>query len=73
MDKKLKQGTYYECLKCGDKIYYDTSRRLVYCRCKAIAVDGWELYCRIIGNQEDYKNIYIDENGRVAKPKPVKY
>ena len=67
MDKKIKKGIYYECLKCGDRIYYDTNKKMVYCKCKAIAIDGCEFYTRINGNKEDYKSVYINEDGKVEK------
>jgi len=67
MDKKTKKGIYYECLKCGDRIYYDTNKKMVYCKCKAIAIDGCEFYTRINGNKEDYKSVYINEDGKVEK------
>ncbi len=73
MDKKMKQGDYCECLKCGDRISYDTNRKLIYCKCGAIAVDGWELETRILGKEEDYRSLHIDENGMISKPKPRKY
>jgi inhibitor of KinA sporulation pathway (predicted exonuclease) len=70
MDKKLKRGTYYECLKCGDKIYYNTDKKMVYCKCEAIAIDGCEHYTRIITPPDDkygYRSIYIDEEGEIKK------
>lgn len=68
MDKKLKQGTYYECLKCGDRIYSDTNKKMMPCKCGAIEIDGCENYTRIItqsGEKYVYKSFYIDENGKV--------
>lgn len=69
MNKKLKMGTYYQCLKCGDKIYSDTGKKMIDCNCGAIAIDGCEFYTRIIGNREDCRSIYIDENGEVKNLK----
>lgn len=69
MDKKLKKGIYIECLKCGDRIYYDTDKKMTYCKCEAIAIDGCEFYTRINGNREDYKSIYINDDGKVEKRK----
>lgn|GEM_PF-399631 len=68
MKKKMKRGLYYECLKCGAKIYHDTNKKMVYCKCKAIAIDGCKHYIRIItppGDKYAYKSFYIDENGNV--------
>lgn len=69
MDNKPKKGVYIECLKCGDKIYYDTDKKMTYCKCEAIAVDGCEFYTRIIGNEKDYKSVYIDEKGKTKDVK----
>ncbi|HRZ34024.1 MAG TPA: hypothetical protein P5548_03960 [Candidatus Moranbacteria bacterium] len=68
MNKKLKKGAYVECLRCGDRISYDTNKKMTCCECKAIAVDGCEFYTRIIGNENDCKSIYIDGRGKVKKP-----
>lgn len=68
MSKKLKRGAYYECLKCGDKIYHNTGKKMVYCKCGSLAIDGCEDYTRIItspNNKYGYKSFYIDENGKV--------
>jgi len=59
MNKKSKYKTYYECLKCGDRIYGDTNKRMTCCKCKAITVDGCEYYTRIIGNKKDWKEIHV--------------
>ena len=37
---KTKDETYYKCTHCGDEIYWNTQRNLVYCKCKKISVDG---------------------------------
>ncbi len=52
-----KKETYYRCMRCGDKIYWNTHKNLTFCKCKKIAIDGCEYYVRIIGNKEDYKII----------------
>jgi len=72
MDKKLKKGIYYECLKCGDKIYYDTNKKMTPCKCGALEIDGCKHYTRIItqpGEKYVYKSFYIDENGEVKNPR----
>lgn len=59
MNKKPKYKTYYECLKCGDRIPMDTNKKMIHCKCKAIAIDGCEFYTRIIGNRKDLKEICV--------------
>ena len=75
-NKKQKAGTYFECLKCGDRIYYDTGKKMTPCKCGAIEIDGCEFYSRLITSpgvgSEAYRSIDIDENGKektvVKKP-----
>jgi hypothetical protein len=52
---KMKKKIYIKCKKCKDKIFGDTKKKLIYCKCKSIGIDGCEDYIRIIGNKEDYK------------------
>jgi hypothetical protein len=59
LNKRPKYETYYECLKCGDRIPWNTGKKMVSCKCKAIAIDGCEFYTRIIGNKEDLKEVRI--------------
>lgn len=37
----------------------DTNKKMIHCKCKAIAIDGCEFYTRIIGNKKDLKEILI--------------
>jgi len=41
---KTKEETYYKCTHCGDEIFWNTHRKLTYCKCKKIWVDGCEDY-----------------------------
>ena len=52
-----KKETYYKCVHCGDEIFWNTHRKLIFCKCEKIAVDGCEYYVRLIGNTTDYKRI----------------
>ncbi len=54
---KPKKETYYRCKKCGDEIYWNTHKKMTYCKCGAIAIDGCEYYVRINGNEKDYEKI----------------
>lgn len=59
MKKKniTKKEAYFKCKKCGDEIYWNTHKKMIYCRCESIAIDGCEYYVRIVGNKESYKRI----------------
>lgn len=48
---------YVLCKVCGDRISVDTDYEFVSCSCGAIAVDGGQHYCRIIGNTNNYEVI----------------
>jgi hypothetical protein len=54
---KTKKETYFQCKKCADEIYWNTQKKLTYCKCGAIAIDGCEYYIRIIGDKKDYESI----------------
>lgn len=69
MSKKLKKGFYEECLKCGDRIPSDTNKKMIYCKCGALAVDGCEFYTRIIGDSKNCRGIYVDADGKIKKVK----
>jgi hypothetical protein len=55
---KNKQEAYYKCIHCQDEIYWNTHKKLTYCKCGKISVDGCEGYIRVNGNKKDYKLIY---------------
>lgn len=54
---KAKKEAYFKCKKCGDEIYWNTHKKMAYCKCGAVAVDGCEDYIRLIGNKSDYEGI----------------
>ena len=54
---KTKKETYYKCTHCGDEIFWNTHKKLTYCKCKKIWVDGCENYIRIGGDKTDYEKI----------------
>lgn len=45
------------CKKCGTILQEDTNKKLIYCRCKKIAVDGCKYYVRVIGDPNDYETV----------------
>ncbi len=61
---EIKQETYYRCIHCGDKIFWNTHKKLISCSCGKISVDGCEDYIRILGNKEDYKCILNAAEGK---------
>ena len=54
---KTKKETYWRCKKCGDEIYWNTNKQMIYCKCGALGVDGCEFYVRLIGNKTDRKEV----------------
>ena len=38
-------------------MFWNTHKKLTWCKCEKIAVDGCEYYVRIIGNDGDYKMV----------------
>ncbi len=52
-----KKDIYYKCAHCGDEIFWNTHKKFIECKCKAIYVDGCEYYVRVGGKKEDYKVI----------------
>lgn len=60
MTKKKEYKIYFECRKCGDKLPGDTGKKMTYCKCEAIAIDGCQFYTRIIGEEKDWKEIRIE-------------
>ena len=59
---KIKKETLIKCRKCGDEIFGDTKKKMTYCKCESIAVDGCEYYIRLIGDEENYE--IIDKKNR---------
>jgi hypothetical protein len=56
---KNKKETYYKCTHCKDEIFWNTNKKLTYCKCKKIWVDGCEDYVRVGGDRDkgDYEVI----------------
>ena len=62
-------GACYKCTHCGDEIFWNTHKKLTYCKCKKIWIDSCEDFTpldmklsngvnvRIGGKEEDYKVI----------------
>jgi hypothetical protein len=67
IDPTPKKEAYYKCNHCGDEIFWNTQKKLTFCKCKKIAIDGCEYYVRIIGNKEDYKIIKKLKQTKVIK------
>lgn len=51
------KSIYYKCRKCSDEIVWNTHKKLIFCSCKSIGVDGCKEYVRLIGNEEDIEVI----------------
>jgi len=55
---KTKKKTYIRCKKCGEEIFSNTHKKITYCKCESVAVDGCDDYIRIIGEKNNYRTIY---------------
>lgn len=49
------------CKKCGDIIERDKKGTYITCKCKAIAIDETTCYWRIIGKQEDFEQVQVED------------
>jgi len=49
--------SFYRCKSCGDIIGANTNRRLVYCKCGKLGIDGNEYYTRILGDMKFIEHI----------------
>jgi hypothetical protein len=54
---KTKKEVYYKCKKCGDEIYWNTHKKMTFCKCESVGVDGCEYYVRLIGNRDDREEV----------------
>lgn len=43
---------YYECSKCGEKVYCQEDGKMVLCKCKTTAVDNYNSYRRVTGREK---------------------
>ena len=57
MENNTKKETYFKCKKCGDEIYWNTHKKVVYCKCGALGVDGCEFYVRLLGDEKNCEEI----------------
>ena len=56
MSEKLTfEGKKIRCKLCGEVIQSKYRWNMVWCRCRALAIDGGSCYTRILGNKEDYE------------------
>jgi len=56
-EAETKKELYWKCKKCGDEIYSDTHKKLTYCKCGALGVDGCEDYVRLLGDEKNHEEI----------------
>lgn len=59
---KTKKELYFKCAKCGGEIFWNTHKRMIFCQCGALGVDGCEYYVRLIGDEK-----YREEVIKIAK------
>ena len=53
---------FIRCKVCGSCINVDTGSDYIECACGAIAVDGNEFYTRIIGKEENWEHVHVDDS-----------
>ena len=56
-EKSTFKGKKIRCKKCGGVIQSKYKWNMVWCKCRALAIDGGSCYTRILGNKEDYEFI----------------
>ena len=54
---ETKKEAYFRCKKCGDEIYWNTHKKLTYCKCGALGVDGCEDYVRLVGDEKNHEEV----------------
>jgi hypothetical protein len=61
MQKRSREKTnkkaeiHIKCLMCGEEIEGDTNKKMIYCKCEAIGIDGCEHYIRVNGDSKNWK------------------
>jgi hypothetical protein len=56
---------YYKCKRCGNSIEPNTDKKLVFCRCGKIGIDGTVSSSRIVGNK-DFVILITDDKEEFA-------
>lgn len=51
--------SFYKCKNCGDEIAININSRLVCCKCGKLGIDGDECFVRIVGNKDDFDELFI--------------
>ena len=54
---ETKKEVYFKCKKCGDEIYWNTHKHVIYCKCGVLGVDGCEDYVRLLGDEKNHEEI----------------
>lgn len=61
MSKDIPNPRKIICLLCRDVIYSKHYGQFVSCKCAQLAIDESMYYCRILGNEENYEEVEIEE------------
>ncbi len=73
--RKLNVGDIWnnsiKCLKCGEVIRSKNRHDMVWCKCKAVAVDGGSWYSKVSGNKEDFEWLTEAYNKLEAQEDPL--
>jgi hypothetical protein len=57
MENKSKPRNRAKCLKCGDIVESLHRHDFKWCKCKSLAVDGGNAYCRRVGNPAEVEEM----------------
>jgi hypothetical protein len=66
----MSEVLYYKCKKCGDSIAPNTGKKLIFCKCGKIGVDGTLVNSRIIG---DKKFLIIEKEEKLVYSYRIKH
>jgi hypothetical protein len=63
---------YYKCKKCSSSIEPNTRKKLVFCKCGKIGVDGTNVNSRIVGDKDFVIHVCEEEDEIAYRIKHVK-
>jgi hypothetical protein len=52
---------YYKCKKCGSSIEPNTFKKLIFCKCGKIGIDGTRINSRVVGEKKFVENVYEEK------------
>jgi hypothetical protein len=52
---------YYKCKKCGSSIEPNTHKKLVFCKCGKIGIDGTFVNSRVVGDKNYVEHVHEEK------------